>query len=206
MTSEDGEPQGRAATSRKQRSCSTCISIAYTTSVCECSGCRTRRRKRRRRRSETRWPLRDSLAAASFDVRLFSAALDALEPRLKLRHPSSIGSNPLFHQVDVDRLGDATRAPSAQETAGLIWETVSRLDPADYVLLDLRFRQDFDEAGPGGDPEHERTRREVAAVEACSSRSSRSCRRSSSAGAAAATATGCGARCWACRSRRRAAR
>jgi DNA-directed RNA polymerase specialized sigma24 family protein len=84
--------------------------------------------------------------AGSFDIRLFSAALDALEPRLKLRHPSAIGSNPLFHQVDVARLADATRAPSAQETAGLIWETMSRLDPADYVLLDLRFRQNLDEA------------------------------------------------------------
>ncbi len=81
-----------------------------------------------------------------FDVILFSAALDALEPRLMLRHPSSIGSNPLFHQVDVSRLADATRAPSAQETGGLIWETMSRLDPADYVLLDLRFRQNLDEA------------------------------------------------------------
>lgn len=87
-----------------------------------------------------------ALAAASFDVRLFSAALDTMEPRLKLRHPSSIGSNPLFHQVDVERLGDATRAPSAQETAGIIWETVSRLDPADFVLLDLRYRQNFAEA------------------------------------------------------------
>jgi DNA-directed RNA polymerase specialized sigma24 family protein len=85
-------------------------------------------------------------AAGSFDIRLFSAALDALEPRLKLRHPSAIGSNPLFHQVDVARLADTTRAPSAQETAGLIWETMSRLDPADYVLLDLRFRQNLDEA------------------------------------------------------------
>jgi len=85
-------------------------------------------------------------AAGPFDVRLFSAALDSLEPRLKLRHPSSIGSNPLFHQVDVARLADATRAPSAQETGGLIWETMSRLDPADYVLLDLRFRQNLSEA------------------------------------------------------------
>ena len=84
--------------------------------------------------------------AGSFDIRLFSAALDTLEPRLKLRHPSAIGSNPLFHQVDVARLADATRAPSAQETAGLIWETMSRLDPEDYVLLDLRFRQNLDEA------------------------------------------------------------
>ena len=84
--------------------------------------------------------------AGSFDVRLFSAALDALEPRLKLRHPSSIGSNPLFHQVDVARLADTTRAPSAQETGGLIWETMSRLDPADYVLLDLRFRQNLSES------------------------------------------------------------
>jgi DNA-directed RNA polymerase specialized sigma24 family protein len=94
--------------------------------------------------------LRNALAApptaGSFDVRLFSAALDALEPRLKLRHPSSIGSNPLFHQVDVARLADATRAPSAQETGGLIWETTSRLDPADYVLLDLRFRQNLSES------------------------------------------------------------
>jgi DNA-directed RNA polymerase specialized sigma24 family protein len=94
--------------------------------------------------------LRNALAApatvGSFDVRLFSAALDALEPRLKLRHPSAIGSNPLFHQVDISRLADTTRAPSAQETAGLIWETLSRLDPADYVLLDLRFRQDLSEA------------------------------------------------------------
>jgi DNA-directed RNA polymerase specialized sigma24 family protein len=90
-------------------------------------------------------PATVALAAASFDVRLFSAAIDALEPRLKLRHPSSIGSNPLFHQLDVERLGDPTRAPSAQETAGLIWETASRLDPADYVLLDLYFRQSFAE-------------------------------------------------------------
>ena len=93
---------------------------------------------------------RNALAAApstgSFDVRLFSAALDALEPRLKLRHPSAIGGNPLFHQVDVARLADTTRAPSAQETAGLIWETISRLDPADYVLLDLRFRRNLAEA------------------------------------------------------------
>jgi DNA-directed RNA polymerase specialized sigma24 family protein len=83
---------------------------------------------------------------SSFDIILFSAALDSLEPRLKLRHPSSIGSNPLFHQVDVARLADPTRAPTAQETGGLIWETMSRLDPADYVLLDLRFRQNLDEA------------------------------------------------------------
>jgi DNA-directed RNA polymerase specialized sigma24 family protein len=93
---------------------------------------------------------RNALAAppstASFDIRLFSAALDSLEPRLKLRHPTSIGSNPLFHQVDIARLADATRAPSAQETGGLIWETMSRLDPADYVLLDLRFRQNLSEA------------------------------------------------------------
>ena len=84
--------------------------------------------------------------AGSFDVRLFSAALDSLEPRLNLRHPVSIGSNPLFHQVDVARLADTTRAPSAQETGGLIWETVSRLNPADYVLLDLRFRQNLSES------------------------------------------------------------
>ncbi len=82
---------------------------------------------------------------ASFDVVLFSAALDSLEPRLKLRHPSSIGSNPLFHQIDVARLADPTREPTAQESGGLIWETMSRLDPADYVLLDLRFRQNLDE-------------------------------------------------------------
>ncbi len=91
-------------------------------------------------------PPAPALVAASFDVRLFSAALDAMEPRLNLRHPGSIGSNPLFHQVDVQRLSDATRAPSAQETAGVIWETVSRLDPADSVLLDLRYRQNFAEA------------------------------------------------------------
>jgi hypothetical protein len=91
-------------------------------------------------------PPAPALAAASFDVRLFSAALDTMEPRLNLRHTGSIGSNPLFHQVDVERLGDATRAPSAQETAAVIWETVSRLDPADSVLLDLRYRQDFAEA------------------------------------------------------------
>jgi len=84
--------------------------------------------------------------AGSFDVRLFSAALDSLEPRLNLRHPGSIGSNPLFHQIDVARLADTTRAPSAQETGGLIWETMSRLNPADYVLLDLRFRQNLSES------------------------------------------------------------
>jgi len=91
-------------------------------------------------------PPAPALAAASFDVRLFSAALDTMEPRLNLRHPGSIGSNPLFHQVDVERLGDATRAPSAQETAAVIWETASRLDPADSVLLDLHYRQNFSEA------------------------------------------------------------
>ncbi|MGD0114646.1 MAG: hypothetical protein ABSC13_01390 [Dehalococcoidia bacterium] len=91
-------------------------------------------------------PSAPALATATFDVRLFSAALDAMEPRLSLRHPGSIGSNPLFHQVDVDRLGDATRASSAQETAAVIWETASRLDPADSVLLDLRYRQNFAEA------------------------------------------------------------
>jgi DNA-directed RNA polymerase specialized sigma24 family protein len=83
-------------------------------------------------------------AVGSFQILLFSAALDALEQRLLLRHPTAIGSNPLFHQVDVERLADATRAPSAQETAGLIWETMSRLEPADYVLLDLHFRQNLD--------------------------------------------------------------
>ncbi|HUS83004.1 MAG TPA: hypothetical protein VM013_07115 [Dehalococcoidia bacterium] len=83
-------------------------------------------------------------AAGSFQILLFSATLDAIEPHLQLRRPTAIGSNPLFHQVDIERLADATRGPSAQETAGLIWETMSRLEPADYVLLDLHFRQDLD--------------------------------------------------------------
>ena len=55
------------------------------------------------------------------------------------------GQDPLFYRIDTARLAGTVAAPLAEETAGVIYETLARLDPSDYVLLDLSLRQGLDE-------------------------------------------------------------
>ncbi|MGD0766077.1 MAG: hypothetical protein ABR978_07200 [Dehalococcoidia bacterium] len=81
----------------------------------------------------------------SFKAQLFSAALDAVESRFTAGQPIAPAQDPLFYRVDAARLPSTVAAPLAEETAGVIYETLSRLDPSDYVLLDLALRQGLDE-------------------------------------------------------------
>lgn len=81
----------------------------------------------------------------SFKAQLFSAALDTVEPRFKAGRTAAAAQDPLFHRVDTARLAGTVAAPLAEETAGVIYETLARLDPSNYVLLDLSLRQGLDE-------------------------------------------------------------
>ena len=84
------------------------------------------------------------LPGLSFEARLFSAALDALEARAKPGFALASARDPVFHRIDQQKLSNAN-VTLALETAGVIWENLSRFDPADYVLLDLHLRQGINE-------------------------------------------------------------
>ena len=89
----------------------------------------------------------ESPAPEGFKTLLFSTAVVvAVRRSLERERPLDEAQGEAFQRVDPERLSDPIRAPLAQEEAGLVWESVLRLDPRDYALLDLHRRQGLEAA------------------------------------------------------------
>jgi DNA-directed RNA polymerase specialized sigma24 family protein len=80
----------------------------------------------------------------AFRAHLFSTALDvALKGGSTIERAVEEAQKETFQQIDLERLSDPDHATVAQDEASLVWESVSKLDPRDYALLDLHLRQDL---------------------------------------------------------------
>jgi DNA-directed RNA polymerase specialized sigma24 family protein len=78
----------------------------------------------------------------AFRANLFSEALKlVLESVPGIQRPAEGAEQELLRQISPERLRDPSHVAIAQEEASLVWESVSRLDPRDYALLDLHLRQ-----------------------------------------------------------------
>ncbi len=78
----------------------------------------------------------------AFRANLFSEALKlVLESAPTIQRPAEGAEQEALWQISPERLRDPGHAAVAQEEASLVWESVSRLDPRDYALLDLHLRQ-----------------------------------------------------------------
>jgi DNA-directed RNA polymerase specialized sigma24 family protein/cell division septation protein DedD len=78
----------------------------------------------------------------AFRANLFSEALKLiLESAPAIQRPAEDAEQEALWQISPERLRDPSHVAIAQEEASLVWESVSRLDPRDYALLDLHLRQ-----------------------------------------------------------------
>ena len=80
-------------------------------------------------------------------------ALNRLEREKRFIEPSPAWSeeeqpetDPIFSQVDSDRLANPEEAAEMQETALLVWEAAASLDKRTYTVLDLHVRQGLESA------------------------------------------------------------
>ncbi len=101
--------------------------------------------------------LRSLSDAGAFKSWLFSIAhhqaLNRLERERRFIEPSPAWSeeeqpetDPIFSQVDSDRLANPEEAAEMQETALLVWEAAASLDKRTYAVLDLHVRQGLESA------------------------------------------------------------
>ena len=70
-------------------------------------------------------------------------AIDELRRRKRLQSMDEADDGPRFDIADTSELDEPGRAIDVEETAALVWDAASALNPKEYTLLDMHIRQEL---------------------------------------------------------------